>query len=133
VQAEYNKLAIEFLKYPFKVQRAPTGVKAPEKNELFGTLYEAIQEFLIEEMPQDDKYDDLYEWAIHLTKCDEVAAYILGPCFRSIATPNFEYGLLIWSFGLRKSYWIKDDNPNSGAVLFQGDVRNRFLLNRAVG
>ena len=81
---DYNRSIIDFIESGFEVRIAESGSKGPEinDNELFGTLYEGITETLIEHFPFEiEHYNVLYNWAIYLTKCDEIAFYLLWPCF----------------------------------------------------
>lgn len=85
----------------------------PRENNLFLTLYEGMQRFALEHFPPGDHYSLLRDWAIYLTKCDEVAFYLLWPCLRrrqdlSPDTPLAWFQL--WSHDCRDRFWIKDND-----------------------
>ncbi len=113
---DYNKEICDFIDGGFNVEIAPENEVIPDirNNELFLTLYEALQEFKIEHFPYEkEHYEVLLNWAIYLTKCDEIAAYLLWPCFNNtenFSSDMFEYAAKIWKVGCRGKYWVKDLN-----------------------
>lgn len=119
---------IELLNSSLEVALAPPEIAVPpaEENRLFLSIYESIQELLVVYRPRPSKfpnhYDLLYYWAIYLTKCDEVALYLLWPCLEKIPplpadTPDYAFHL--WKAKCRDRYWIKDNDIKSGVVYFR--------------
>jgi hypothetical protein len=95
----------------------------PMKNDLLGALYERSGDFLIEHCALDVPIMEiLYDWAIYLTKCDEVALYMLWPALEDLGAldPNTPVpGFRLWQNNCRANYWIKDGNVKSGLVCVQ--------------
>jgi len=120
---DYYRDVINFIDGSFDVQIAPADASPPEEddeNALFDTLYEVISEFTLEHCSLDEPHKELlYNWAIYLTKCDEVAAYLLWPCLDGVSdlpadTPD--PGFQLWANDCRMRYWIKDEDFGSGVV-----------------
>ena len=133
LQEDYNEEIISFIDRGFAIETAPAPVEIPDvsENELFGVLYEAISEYRIEHYPYDiPHYEVLRNWAIYLTKCDEVACYLLWPCLKhKLTLPDtcMDAGAKLWKLGCRDRYWVKDLDFESKTVYFRApwmDKRN---------
>ena len=106
----------------FEVQLAPPGVEfhVDSDNPLLDFIFAAIGEVLIDKMDFDQPENDLlYNWAIYMTKVDEVAAYLLWPCVNQSGefgadVPNA--GFQLWQQGCEQLFWIKDGDPASRTV-----------------
>jgi len=75
-----------FLNKPFKITLAAKIIAVTDamNNHLLLALDEGPGDFFAEHYPLDSQhYQLLYHWAIYLTKCDEVAWYLLWPCLRN--------------------------------------------------
>lgn len=96
------------------------GPPDPMQNALFLALYENLGDFQVNHYPlEESALEVLYDWAVYLTKCDEVAAYLLWPVLRDVEsidpdTPTS--GFRLWQYGSRTNYWIKDGDPKSRLV-----------------
>lgn len=92
-------------------------------NVLFGALYESICDFKCYHYPFDEPtLQILLDWAIYLTKCDEVALYLLWPVLKDLEAvdPNTPVpGFRLWQYNCRTNYWIKDGDVKSGLVCIQ--------------
>jgi hypothetical protein len=114
-----------FLDKPFEIVLAPKNVAVPDdmNNDLLLALDEGPGDFFIEHYPIDKQHYWLLDnWAIYLTKCDEVARYLLWPCLRKVShlpkeSPN--PGFRLWTYHCRDRYWIKDGDLSSGVVYFR--------------
>lgn len=121
-ETDDNRDIIDFIDRGFSVEIAPpgTGVPGTGKNELFGALYEAIGEFWQARFPDDEPhYDVLLNWAIYLTKCDEVAVYLLWPCLSgrdAFPADMFEPCVGLWKLGCRSRFWVKRGDFSSRTV-----------------
>jgi hypothetical protein len=93
------------------------------QNLLFGALYEAMGDFKIDHYPFDQPIlTILYDWAIYLTKCDEVAIYMLWPVLKDVETVDSNTpvpGFKLWQYNCRTNYWIKDGDLKSRVVCVQ--------------
>jgi hypothetical protein len=122
LEEDYNADMISFIDNGYKVEIAPPNIEVPDAsdNELFGVLYEAVGEYWIEHFPYDkDHYEVLKNWAIYLTKCDEVATYLMWPCLKHVnqlAFNTMEAGAKLWKFGCRDRFWVKDLDYSSKVV-----------------
>ncbi|WP_024610871.1 hypothetical protein [Pseudoalteromonas sp. TB64] len=122
LEEDYNADIITFIDNGFKVEIAPSNIEIPgtSVNTLFGVLYEAITEYWIEYFPYDDEhYEVLKNWAIHLTKCDEVATYLMWPFLErsnDLTDNTMDAGAKLWKFGCRDRYWVKDLDYSSKVV-----------------
>lgn len=87
---------------------------------LFGALYESMGDFKRDHYPfEQPMLEILYDWAIYLTKCDEVALYMLWPVLKGVegidpTTPV--PGFRLWQYNCRTNYWIKDNDVKAGLV-----------------
>ena len=123
LEEDYNAQEIEFIDRGFEVELASGEDVAPPaaQNPLFGTLYEAIGEYRIDHAPFDDvMFEILDNWAVYLTKCDEVAVYLLSPCFdpsQPLKGEAFEPGVRLWGAGCRDAYWAPSLSTSSRRVL----------------
>lgn len=120
-ESSYTNDIISFLDNEFEIEMAPNEAVCPETtdNDLFMVLYEALSEYLISAFPEDEHYEVLYNWAIYLTKCDEVASYILWPCLEheeSEIEDLMEPAAKLWKFDCRDRFWIKDSDTKSKIV-----------------
>jgi hypothetical protein len=123
LRQDYNREVLGFLNAPYDVVvvHEPTTVspKATE-NSLFGTLYEAIGEFMLEHYAFETPIKViLNDWATCLTTCNEVALYLLWPVLDDVSDIDADTGIPgfdLWRYGCRTSYWIKDNDPKSGLV-----------------
>jgi hypothetical protein len=92
-------------------------------NNLFGALYESIGDFKSSHYPFEKPHlEILLDWAIYLTKCDEVALYLLWPVLKEVDAidPNTPVpGFKLWQYNCRTNYWIKEGDLKSGLVLVQ--------------
>ena len=64
----------------------------------------------------------LEDWAIYLTKCAEVALYLLWPILKDVQAidPSTPVpGFRLWQYNCHTNYWIKDDDVRSGVVCVQ--------------
>jgi hypothetical protein len=115
-----------FIGNGFEVQRVGKDAGTPpepRENSLFGALYETLSDFQIDRYPFDVPIlEILYDWAVFLTKCDEVVLYLLWPILKDVdaidpktPVPGFQ----IWQYHCRTSYWIHEDDMNSGVVCVQ--------------
>jgi hypothetical protein len=95
----------------------------PVGNVLFMALYESMGDFKIDHFPYEQPLlEILYDWAIYLTKCDEVALYLLWPILKNVEAidPNTPIpGFKLWQYNCRANYWIKDCDLKSGLVCVQ--------------
>lgn len=116
----------KFIEKGFDVEVVgPEAGKRPEvmKNDLFLTLYEAMGEFAIEQYRLEDPLlRILRDWAIYLTKCDEVAHYLLWPILKDVdwldpKTPSA--GFKLWTLNCREHYWIMNGDMTSAMVYIQ--------------
>lgn len=114
LEEDYNAEIIAFIDSGFQVEIAPSGIEFPDTsdNELFGVLYEAIGEYWIDNFPYDrEHYEVLKNWAIYLTKCDEVATYLMWPFLsneKDLAPCTMDAGAKLWKLGCRDRFWVKD-------------------------
>jgi hypothetical protein len=115
-----------FIEDGFDIQVVGSEVGAPPdamQNELFGALYESMGDFKIEHYPFEQPIlEILYDWAIFLTKCDEVAVYMLWPVLKDVEAidPNTPApGFKLWQYNCRTNYWIKDGDLKSRVVCIQ--------------
>lgn len=114
LEEDYNSDIISFIDRGYKVEIAPLDIEIPDTsdNELFGVLYEAIDEYWIDNFPYDrEHYEVLKNWAIYLTKCDEVATYLMWPCLsneKNLSPSTMDAGAKLWKLGCRDRYWVKD-------------------------
>jgi hypothetical protein len=126
LREDYNHEVLTFLEAPYEIIVDDDQAAAPPEasdNSLFSALYEGISEFTARHYSFDiPLYEILYDWAIYLTKCDEVALYVLWPLLDGVAeidpdtpVPGFE----LWRYGCRIRYWIKDNDFQSGVVHVQ--------------
>lgn len=92
-------------------------------NNLFGALYESMGDFQSGHYPFEQPLSEiLLDWAIYLTKCDEVALYLLWPILKDVddidpSTPV--PGFKLWQYNCRTNYWIKDGDTKSRIVCVQ--------------
>jgi hypothetical protein len=95
----------------------------PMQNELFGALYESMSDFKCYHYPFGQPIlQVLKDWAIYLTKCDEVALYLLWPILKHVEVIDASTpipGFRLWQYNCRTSYWIKDGDLKSGRVYVQ--------------
>ncbi len=121
-EEDYNENEINFLKRDYDVVLAAPEIPIPAENPLFIALYEGIQ-VLLEDFPSNlDHYGLLYNWAIYLTKCDEVACYLLWPCMHDAENTGpeiLEPAFRLWKYQCRNRYWIKNNDFDSGIVYFR--------------
>lgn len=93
------------------------------ENILFGALYESMGDFKFDHYPFEELIlEILYDWAIYLTKCDEVALYLLWPVLKDVEAidPNTPVpGFRLWQYNCRTNYWIKDGDVKSRLVCVQ--------------
>lgn len=114
-RSEYKDV-INFIDAGFSVEVVPEEVSLPEysDNTLFSVLQEAVSDYLVDCTPRDKPhYELLMNWAIYLTKCDEVAAYILWSCLihKGEYLPSLlDDSVKLWAMGGRDRYWIKDND-----------------------
>ena len=119
---EGNAEIVSFIDRGFLIEIATCDIEVPaaQANSLDIVLDEARTDYLIEHFPRDrPHYRVLYNWAIYLTKCDEVAFYLLWPCLwhkTSLSSETADAGFALWRLGCQNRYWIKDDNPESCTV-----------------
>jgi hypothetical protein len=102
-----------------RVMAAPPGAKAPRENELLWALGEAVDVPTYSMYKRGEHYSMLREWAIYLTKCDEVMLYLVWPTLdvaRKLPADTPEAGLRLWSMNLRDRFWFKDNDPATGIV-----------------
>lgn len=117
-----NRELIEFIDRGFVVEIAPQSAHAPDApdNDLFMSLYEAMQENRSDRFPHDaPHYRVLYNWAIYLTKCDEVACYLIWPCLsgnEAWPADTLEPFVRLWKLNCRDRFWIKQGDPSSGTI-----------------
>lgn len=110
-----NVYDIEFL------HQETADVPTPMENELFMATYESMGDFQISHFPYDNPLAKiLNNWAKYLTKCDEVALYLLWPLLQDIEefdrnTPIPAFRL--WQYNCRNSYWIKNGDLESRVVI----------------
>jgi len=103
-----------------KVPGAPPDAMS---NTLFMALYESMGEFTCEHYPfEDPLLEVLHDWAIYLTKCDEVAQYLTWPVLKDVSDidPSTPLpGFALWQFNCRTSYWIRDGALKGRTVCLQ--------------
>jgi hypothetical protein len=126
LREDYNQAAVSLLDRPYCVEIVSGDSRTPpepENNELFGTLYEAISEFRLNHVAFEAPIEEvLHDWAIYLTKCNEVALYLLWPMLVELdgIDPHApDAGFALWSYGCRDRYWIKENDPQSGIIHVQ--------------
>jgi hypothetical protein len=117
-----NKAILRALDAGPRIELAPEGVRAPKagENDLFLALYEAMQEPKYE-IDRGEHYGLLSEWAIYLTKCDEVALYLLWPALpisHRLPPDTALPAVRLWAMGCRDCFWFKDQDPATGTVWF---------------
>jgi hypothetical protein len=115
-----------FIDGGFEIQVIGSEVGVPPdamQNELFGASYESMGDFKIDRFPFEQPIlGILYDWAIYLTKCDEVALYLLWPVLKNVEAidPNTPVpGFRLWQYNCRTNYWIKDGDLKSRVVYVQ--------------
>ena len=95
----------------------------PLKNELFMGIYESMGDFKLGHFSYDQPiFEILDDWAIYLTKCDEVALYLLWPALKDVEAidPNTPIpAFQLWQYNCQTNYWIKDGDPKSRVVCVQ--------------
>ena len=95
----------------------------PMQNVLFMALYESMGNFRIDHYPYEQPiFEVLNDWAIYLTKCDEVALYLVWPILKDVDAVNPSTpvsGFRLWQFHCRTNYWIKDGDMKSRVVYVQ--------------
>jgi hypothetical protein len=110
--------------YDIQVVESEAGAPPdPMKNELFMALYESMGDFKIDRFPFEQPIlEILHDWAIYLTKCDEVALYLLWPVLKEVEEidPNTPVpAFRLWQYNCRTNYWIKDGDLKSRVVCVQ--------------
>lgn len=115
-----------FIDSGFDVEVVGSEVGAPPdamENVLFGALYESMGDFTIDHFPFEEPIlNVLNDWAICLTKCDEVAMYLLWPVLKDVGAiePNTPVpAFRLWQYNCRTSYWIKEGDLKSRLVFVQ--------------
>lgn len=122
LDTDENSDAIAFIDGGFDIVIAPSGAVPPDpdRNDFFLALYEAIQEDMLARFPFDKPhYRVLWNWAIYLTKCDEVASYLLWPCLSGHA--RFSDDVMapfvgLWKRDCRDRFWVKRGDFSSGMI-----------------
>lgn len=123
LEEDYNAPAIAFIDGGFSIEIAPAGIAVPEPahNDLFLTLGEAVSDYWTSHFPYEKRhYQVLNNWAIYLTKCDEVAAYLMWPCLKHekpLDPQMMEAGVELWKLDCANRYWVKDEDY-AGKVLY---------------
>jgi hypothetical protein len=115
-----------FIEKGFDIQvvgKEAGGRPDPMENILFRALYGAIGDFSIERYSFDVPIMEiLYDWAVYLTKCNEVVLYLLWPVLKNVGAmdPNTPVpGFRLWQYNCRTNYWIQDGKVESGLVFVQ--------------
>jgi hypothetical protein len=115
-----------FIEKGFDIQLVSSEGSGPPvamENVLFMALYESMGDFKIDHFPFEQPIlEVLYDWAIYLTKCDEVALYLLWPVLKNVEAidPNAPVpAFKLWQYNCRTNYWIKDGDLNSGVICVQ--------------
>lgn len=114
LEEDYNKDILSFIDNGYVVEIAPADVEPPEltNNELFAVLYEAVGDYWIDHFPYEKAhYEVLKNWAIYLTKCDEIAMYLMWPCLHhdsDLTSDIMDAAAKLWKLGCRDRYWVKD-------------------------
>lgn len=116
----------EFIESGYDIQVVGSEAGAPPdamENVLIGALYESMGDFIIDHYPFEQPIlEILYDWAIYLTKCDEVAAYMLWPVLKDVEAIDANTpvpGFRLWQHNCCTNYWIKDGDLKSRAVCVQ--------------
>lgn len=118
---EYTDI-LAFIDAGFNVEIATSDILTPDAvgNHLFSVLYESLSDYVIDHFPyHKPHYEVLRNWAIYLTKCDEIAAYLLWPCLQheqKITDDLIDNAFKLWQFNCRSNFWIKDNNTSTGVV-----------------
>lgn len=92
----------------------------PGKNSLHKYVYGAINEFILEELPDEDALWLLYDWSLEKTKWATVSAYLLEDFFDSISLKKngiFEPGFKLWLSQNSNHYWAEDNSLSARNVL----------------
>jgi len=125
ISGSYEDVAA-FIENGYDIQVVSSEASGPPdamENVLFMGLYESMGDFQIDRFPFEQPIlEILYDWAIYLTKCDEVALYLLWPVLRNVEAidPNTPIpGFRLWQYNCRTNYWIKDGDMKSGLVCVQ--------------
>jgi hypothetical protein len=125
VRESYDDV-IAFLDKGYGIQVVGKGAGAPPDpmaNALFSAFYEAMGDFTGGHYPYEEPLlRIMYDWAIYLTKCDEVALYLLWPILKNVSgiDPSTPLpGFALWQYKCRTNYWIKDGDLRSGTVYVQ--------------
>jgi hypothetical protein len=125
ISEDYEEVRV-FIENGCDIQVLGKDVGAPPdatENLLFGALYEAISDFKIDHYSFDMPIlEILYDWAIYLTKCNEVALYLLWPVLKDVdaINPNTPVpGFRLWQYNCRTNYWINENDVSSGVVFIQ--------------
>src|SRR5262249_47956333 len=115
-----------FIENGYDIQLVGSKAGAPPDamaNVLFGALYESMGEFKINHYPFEEPIlEILHDWAIYLTKCDEVALYLLWPVLENVdaVDPNTPVpGFKLWQYNCRTNYWIHEGDMKSRLVCVQ--------------
>lgn len=92
------------------------------KNKLHVSTYSTLSNFIIDEMPDDDAYWILYEWAIEQGHVATDACYLLQGYFESEWArdiPLFDSALKLWQSGNFKRYWLDENTfTNEARVVY---------------
>ncbi len=95
----------------------------PVTNNLFMAFYETMGDFMGDHCAfEEPLLRILYDWAIYLTKCDEVALYLLWPVLKDVGAivPGTPFpGFALWQYNCRTNYWVKDGDLESRTVCVQ--------------
>lgn len=116
----------EFIDNGYEIELLNAGtaeIPDPMDNKLFMGIYESLGDFRIQHYPYGNLLAAiLSDWAIYLTKCDEVALYLLWPLLQDVedCDPNTPIpGFRLWQYNCRTKFWIKEGNLESGVVIVQ--------------
>ncbi len=116
----------EFIDNGYKIELLSEGtaeIPEPMENELFMGIDESMSDFRIQHFPYGNLLAEiLSDWAIYLTKCNEVALYLLWPLLQDVEEFDPQTpipGFRLWQYNCRKNYWIKDGDLESGVLIVQ--------------
>ena len=117
---------IAFLDKGYDIQivgKASGAPPDPMTNTLFMAFYETMGDFKGDHYAfEEPLLRILYDWAIYLTKCDEIALYLLWPVLKDVSgiDPSTPFpGFALWQYDCRTSYWIRGGDLESRTVCVQ--------------
>jgi len=97
----------------------------PGENYLHKLVYGALQNFILDELPEEKEYWILYDWSLHKTKWATASAYFLSDFFDQELLENTDYfrsAFELWASENSNRYWVEGNNFDSSEVVI-GDTQ----------